>query len=79
LSNAKAKDQIYLEEQATERTRSALKEIPATVAPSGVPGGNGCRERQNSVHSSKKTIKGLALRGRGKSIRQIAVEAGVSP
>jgi hypothetical protein len=26
----------------------------------------------------KKTIKGLALRGRGKSFRQIAVEAGVS-
>ena len=42
LSNGKAKDQIYLDEQATERTRSALEEIVAAVAPSGIPGGNGC-------------------------------------
>jgi len=43
LSSETAKDQIYLDEQATERTRSALQEIADAVGQSGVPGGsNGC-------------------------------------
>jgi len=42
LSSANAKDQIYLDVQATERTRSALQEISDAVAPSGIPGSNGC-------------------------------------
>jgi len=42
LSSGNAKDQIYLDEQATERTRSALEEIADAVARSGVPGSNGC-------------------------------------
>jgi hypothetical protein len=42
LSNGNAKDHIYLDEQAIERTRSALEEITGAVARSGVPGSNGC-------------------------------------
>jgi len=42
LSSGNAKDQVYLDEQATERTRSALEEIADAVARSGVPGSNGC-------------------------------------
>lgn len=42
LSSEKARDQVYLDEQATERTRSALKEISAAVALSGMPGTGGC-------------------------------------
>jgi hypothetical protein len=42
LSSGNAKDQIYLDEQATERTRSALEEIADGVARSGIPGSNNC-------------------------------------
>ncbi len=42
LSSEEARDQVYLDEQATERTRSALKEISAAVALSGMPGASGC-------------------------------------
>jgi hypothetical protein len=62
LSNGKAKDQIYLEEQATERTRSALKEITATLAPSGVRG-NGCMGAAEFGSLFKKNIKGLCTAG----------------
>ena len=40
LSSGTAKDQIYLDEQATERTRSALEDIADAVARSGIPGSN---------------------------------------
>lgn len=40
--SASAKDQVYLDEQATERTRSALKEISDAVAITGMPGVGGC-------------------------------------
>jgi len=42
LSSEEARDQVYLDEQATEQTRSALKEISAAVALSGMPGASGC-------------------------------------
>src|SRR5438094_4161641 len=42
LSSDNAKDQVYLDEQATERTRSALKEISDAVALTGMPGASGC-------------------------------------
>ncbi len=42
LSSEKAKDQVYLDEQATERTRSALEEISVAVALNGMPGASGC-------------------------------------
>ena len=42
LSSEKAKDQVYLDEQATERTRSALAEISVAVALTGMPGAGGC-------------------------------------
>jgi hypothetical protein len=42
LSSEKTKDQIYLDEQATERTRSALEEISVDVALTGMPGVSGC-------------------------------------
>jgi hypothetical protein len=40
-SSGDAHDTIYLGEEATERTRAALKEIADTGA-QGTPGGNGC-------------------------------------
>jgi hypothetical protein len=42
LLSEKARDQVYLDEQATERTRSALKEISFAVTLSGMPGASGC-------------------------------------
>ena len=45
LSSGKVKDQLYLDEQATERTRSALEEIADAVGLSRGsvrPGPNGC-------------------------------------
>ena len=38
----KAQDQVYLDEPATERTRSALEEISVAVALNGMPGAGGC-------------------------------------
>jgi hypothetical protein len=42
LSSENARDQVYLDEQATERTRAALKEISVAVALTGMPGASGC-------------------------------------
>jgi len=42
LSSGTGKDQIYLDEQATERTRSALEDIADAVAMGGIPGNNDC-------------------------------------
>jgi hypothetical protein len=42
LSSEKATDLVYLDEQATERTRSALEEISVAVALNGMPGAGGC-------------------------------------
>jgi hypothetical protein len=42
LSSEKARDQVYLDEQAVERTRSALAEISHAVALGGMPGTGGC-------------------------------------
>jgi len=42
LSSENARDQVYLDEQATERTRSALKEISEAVVLTGMPGPSGC-------------------------------------
>ena len=42
LSSEKARDQVYLDEQATERTRSALKEISEAVVLTGMPDASGC-------------------------------------
>jgi hypothetical protein len=42
LSSENARDQVYLDEQATERTRSALKEISEAVVLTGMPGASGC-------------------------------------
>jgi len=42
LSTENAKEQVYLDEQATERTRLALMEISDAVALVGMPGPNGC-------------------------------------
>jgi hypothetical protein len=42
LSSENARDQVYLDEQATERTRSALKEISEAVLHTGMPGASGC-------------------------------------
>jgi hypothetical protein len=41
LSSGDAHDQIYLDEEATARTRSALEEIADVVAKRGFPGANG--------------------------------------
>jgi len=41
-SAAAATDRIYLDEEATERTRAAMVEITDAVARSGSPGGSGC-------------------------------------
>src|SRR5215472_311847 len=80
--NPNAKDQVYLDEQATERTRSALKEISDGIALTGMPGVHGCRgARQftdkydwpwNKYHELNVDFCGdsknsvLVLRGRGK-------------
>lgn len=82
--NTNAKDQVYLDEQATERTRSALKEISEAIALTGMPGVNGCTgARQfwaaygwpwNKYHELNIDFCGdsknpvLVLRGRGKPI-----------
>jgi hypothetical protein len=42
LSSENARDQIYLDEQATERTRLALVEISDAIAVAGMPGASGC-------------------------------------
>lgn len=42
LSSEKAKDQVYLDEQAMERTRAALKEISEAIVLIGMPGASGC-------------------------------------
>jgi hypothetical protein len=42
LSSEKSKDQVYLDEQAIERTRLALEEISDAVAHTGMPGAGGC-------------------------------------
>ena len=42
LSSESVKDQVYLDEQAIERTRLALEEISDAVAHSGMPGAFGC-------------------------------------
>jgi hypothetical protein len=42
LSSENARDRVYLDEQATERTRSALKEISEAVVLTGVPRASGC-------------------------------------
>ena len=42
LSSENARDQIYLDDQATERTRLALVEISDAVALAGMPGTGGC-------------------------------------
>jgi hypothetical protein len=42
LSSENAKDQVYLDEQAIERTRLALEEISEAVARTGMPGAGGC-------------------------------------
>ncbi len=42
LSSENARDQVYLDEQATERTRLALVEISDAVALTGMPGIGGC-------------------------------------
>ena len=42
LSGENAKDQVYLDEQATERTRLALVEISDAVTLAGIPGADGC-------------------------------------
>ena len=42
LSSENAKDQVYLDEQATERTRLALVEISDAVALTGMPGPHSC-------------------------------------
>lgn len=41
-ASARAHDEIYLDEEATARTRSALDDIARTVAFNGVPDRNGC-------------------------------------
>ena len=80
--NTNAKDQVYLDEQATERTRSALKEISGGIALTGMPGVHGCMgARQftskydwpwNKYHELNVDFCGdsknsvLVLRGRGK-------------
>jgi len=82
--NTNAKDQVYLDEEATERTRSALKEISDGIALTGMPGVRGCRgARQftpkydwpwNKYHELNVDFCGdsknsvLVLRGRGKSM-----------
>ena len=82
LARGNAKDQIYLDEQAKERTRSALEEIVDAVARSGVPGSNGCMGAKafwplydwpwNKYHElnvdlcSDSKNLGLVLYGRGK-------------
>lgn len=83
--NADAKDQVYLDEQATERTRSALKEISDAVALTGMPGVNGCIGAMefwagydwpwNKYHELNVDFCGdskngvLVLHGRGKPMR----------
>src|ERR1700730_17344821 len=42
LSSENARDRVYLDEQAMERTRPALKEISEAVVLTGVPGASGC-------------------------------------
>lgn len=42
LANAKDHDLIYLDEQALERTRTALRAISDMAGPSGIPGEHSC-------------------------------------
>ena len=42
LSGENARDQVYLDEQATERTRLALVEISDAIALTGMPGASSC-------------------------------------
>src|SRR5215472_3854494 len=83
--NTNAKDEIYLDEQATERTRSALKEISDAVALKGMPGVHGCMGAMqftskydwpwNKYHELNVDFCGdsknsvLVLHGRGKPMR----------
>src|SRR5215831_8763815 len=85
LSSENAKDQVYLDEQATERTRAALKEISDGIALTGMPGVRGCTgARQftskydwpwNKYHELNVDFCGdsknsvLVLHGRGKPMR----------
>lgn len=48
LTSDGVKDQVYLDERATERTRSALKEISDAVALTGMPGVSGCTGAKES-------------------------------
>lgn len=82
LSSENARDQVYLDEQATERTRLALLEISYAVALTGMPGAFGCMGAQeftakydwpwNKYHELNVDFCGesknrvLVLHGRGK-------------
>ena len=80
LSNVNAKDRIYLDEEATERTRAAMVEIDDALARPGAPGGNGCMGARefwplydwpwNKYHELNANVCGaepvLILYGRGK-------------
>jgi hypothetical protein len=81
LSSTGNSDRIYLDEQATERTRSALQEISDAVGTGGVPGGcMGAREfwplynwpwnkyhELNADYCGDKENFALVLYGRGNS------------
>ena len=85
LSSGNAKEQVYLDEQATERTRSALKEISDAIALTGMPGVGGCTGAKefwsgydwpwNKYHELNVDFYGdsknsvLVLHGRGKPTR----------
>jgi hypothetical protein len=82
LTSENARDQVYLDEQATERTRSALKEISEAVVLTGMPGPSGCTGAKefwplynwpwNKYHELNVDVCGdsknsaLVLHGRGK-------------
>jgi hypothetical protein len=82
LSSENARDQVYLDEQATERTRLALVEISEAVALTGMPGIGGCTGAKefwprydwswNKYHELNVSFCGdsknpvLVLHGRGK-------------
>jgi hypothetical protein len=82
LSSENARDQVYLDEQATERTRSALKEISEAVLLTGMPGPSSCEGAKefwplynwpwNKYHELNADFCGdsknsaLVLHGRGK-------------
>lgn len=83
LSSGDARDQIYLDATATERTRAALEEIAQAVGRRGSPGRNGCMGAKefwplydwpwNKYHELNADFcgdaqgSGLVLHGRGKT------------